>query len=205
MANTQVKAKATQYSATVLDKDALDAVITSLQNRGKKFDKDVHDAAVSVLHQAHVHKNTGPAMRLLDAMPQSSRKGALRKWLMHFGPLHVKEDGKTLGIDAAKLKPWDKVQGEISGLPFWKFSPDVEELAQVSAMDQIRKLYAKLSKLKEQGKISEAEFSVIEEASSEHQGGMARPAGPLLRKASPANKARPSAGQRVFWLWVMSW
>lgn len=164
MANTQTtKAAKTQASiaATLLTSAELNAVIASIARRGKQLDKDMHNAAVSALHQAHVHKNASPAMKLLDAMPASARKGALRKWLFDFGPFVMKEDNKTMGVDATGVKPWAEVEAQVKSLPFWKHTADKDEVQFIDAMEAVRGLIARLTKAKQNGKLKPEDEAVL--------------------------------------------
>jgi len=82
---------------SIITKDAVKAAITSIQNRGKRFDKDVHKAAVQCMLHAEKHGDFTLADALYEAMPKSSRAKSLVKWFEHFAPmLHQKSTAEGM-------------------------------------------------------------------------------------------------------------
>lgn len=151
-----------QSTTVITDGIALNTLIKSIGGRGKLLDRDIHRAAVSALWHGFQHKSTAHAEMLLGAMPQVSRKNALRAWLLDMGCFMVKDDGKTLGINKEVHAAGFKLEQEAIDTPFWKYTAEPEVLAQVDAMELVRKLVTKLTKAKESGKLDAASETVLE-------------------------------------------
>ena len=131
------KAKAVQFKLITEGKD-LNSLIKSIANRGKLLDRDLHVAGVSALYHAYTHGSTAFAQQLIEAIGASGRKGALKKWLFHFGCFMVKEDNKTLGIDKdLKVKGFDAISKDAIATPFWKLTADKDDVEFVDAMAQV--------------------------------------------------------------------
>jgi hypothetical protein len=147
------KAKAVSFNLLTEGKD-LNALIKSIGNRGKLLDRDLHIAGVSALYHAYTHGSTAFAQQLVEALGSSARKGALKKWLFHFGCFMVKEDNKTFGIDKElKAKGFDAVSKDAIATPFWELTADKDELEFVNAMEGVKSLINRLTKAKANGKL----------------------------------------------------
>jgi len=106
---------------------AISTAITSIANRGKKFDTDLHIVAVSTLSHAIQHGDITLANKLIAALPKSQRTYALRDWYINFGPFaydsatkqmtHVKGSNKTL-VQAAYDKPFWEFTKEATYVPY---------------------------------------------------------------------------------------
>ena len=96
--------------------------IVSIQTRGKKFEKDVHIAACSVLNHVQLHGDITLANNLIKAVPTLARKNALRDWFMAFGKLSYDAKNKTMTYDKTKVT----LQDEANETPFWEFKPEAE-------------------------------------------------------------------------------
>ena len=96
-------------------------LIVSVTTRGKKLEADIHLAAVSTLNHAGLHGDITLANRLLDGLPNSTRKNALREWYLAFGKFQWDEENKALAYNKAKQTMLE----EAIATPFWDFKPEV--------------------------------------------------------------------------------
>lgn len=155
------KAKAVQFKLLTEGKD-LNSLIKSIGNRGKLLDRDLHVAGVSALFHAYTHGSTAFAQQLIEAIGNSGRKGALKKWLFHFGCFMVKEDNKTFGIDKElKAKGFDAVKTDAIATPFWELTPDKDEAEFVDAMAKVQALIKSLTNAKANGKLRPEDEAII--------------------------------------------
>ncbi len=153
--------KQVQQAVTIeTDGKALGKLIKSIQGRGKALDKDLHKAAVSVLFHAFEHRNLATMQQLLEAMPESGRKGALRKWLFDLAPVMMKD--KNFGLDADRLKDRAANMEYATATPFWKHTPDKDDAAVVDAGAMLANLLTKLGKLNAQGKLLAHDQDLVE-------------------------------------------
>lgn len=102
---------------------AIDTAIKSIATRGKKFEADIHQAAVSVLVHADKHGDITLAQKLIEAVPNLARKNALREWLMAFGKFGYDSENKTMTYNG---KGSTLVEEAIE-TPFWVFKPEKDE------------------------------------------------------------------------------
>jgi hypothetical protein len=100
--------------------DAIGKAIASLAKRGKAFDKDVHIAAMSCLIHADKHGDITLANKLIDALPASQRKNALRDWFLAFGKFNYDQQNKTFTFNGAVQTQ----EAEAMSTPFWEFKPE---------------------------------------------------------------------------------
>lgn len=154
-------------SATAIkDAGALNKMITSIATRGKALQADIHTAGVSALYHAIEHKSTAFAMALIEAVPSATRKGALKKWLFHFGCFLIKEDNKTWGIDSDRANMLhaeiDRALAAAAAVPFWEFSADVEDETFIDGMGAVTALINRLTKAKDAGKLKPEEAILID-------------------------------------------
>lgn len=96
--------------------------IASIATRGKKFEKDVHIAACSVLNHVELHGDITLANKLIEAVPTLARKNALRDWFIAFGKLGYDAKNKTMTYDKNKVT----LQDDANDTPFWEFKPEAE-------------------------------------------------------------------------------
>lgn len=101
---------------------AIDTAIKSIATRGKSLDKDIHIAAVSTLMHADEHGDVTLAQRLVDAIPQSARKNALKDWFLAMGKFSYDTQNKTLIFNKQGVTMKDKA----IATPFWAFKPEPE-------------------------------------------------------------------------------
>ena len=101
-------------------KEAIIKAITSIMKRGKALDKDIHVAACSTLNHAELHGDITLANRLLEAMPNSARKNALRDWYTAFGKFSYDITSKAMIYDKTKTTELNKA----INTPYWEFKPE---------------------------------------------------------------------------------
>lgn len=101
---------------------AIAKAITSISTRGKSLDKDVHIAAVSCLIHADKHGDVTLATKLVAALPNSSRKNALRDWFLAFGKFTWDTENKQFAYNKAATT----LTNEAIAMPFWEFKPEPE-------------------------------------------------------------------------------
>ena len=100
--------------------DVINAAIKSIAKRGKAFDKDVHVAAVSTLVHADKHGDITLAQKLVDALPASQRKNALRDWFLAYGKFSYDMQNKAFTY---KKDAVTQLETAIN-TPFWEFKPE---------------------------------------------------------------------------------
>lgn len=155
------EAKQVQFKLITEGKD-LNTLIKSIGNRGKLLDRDLHVAGVSALYHAYTHGSTAFAQQLVEAIGSSGRKGALKKWLFHFGCFIFKEDNKTFGIDKdLKVKGFDAISKDAIATPFWELTTDKDDVEFVDAMQQVRSLIKRLTTAKQNGKLRAEDEAVL--------------------------------------------
>lgn len=153
--------KATPFKLITEGKD-LNSLIKSIGNRGKLLDRDLHVAGVSALYHAYTHGSTAFAQQLIEAIGAAGRKGALKKWLFHFGCFMVKEDNKTFGIDKdLKAKGFDAISKDAIATPFWELTADKDDQEFVDAMAQVQSLIKRLTTAKANGKLRAEDEGVL--------------------------------------------
>ncbi len=158
--NKEVKeqAKLQDSFKMILGKDNIAKGIKTIQLQGKKFDKLIHQIAVSTLNHIELHGDITLALNLLEAMPKHSRKQALKAWMLAFGKLKEEEielkaeDGKTskakkIVYDGTKL---NMIEDAIVH-PFYDFIKEKEEVVYDHAwfIKTVKTLITKASKNKD--------------------------------------------------------
>ena len=79
---------AIKFTASMTVKD-IDAGIKSLANRGKKFDSDVQNIALSIIAHTEAHSDYTKAEALYKALPAGSRRASLVQWFLAFGKIRA--------------------------------------------------------------------------------------------------------------------
>lgn len=125
---------------------AINTAINSIQNRSKKLAQDIHVCAVSCLMHADQHGDITLAARLVQALPDMTRKNALLDWLQAFGKFGWDADAKALTFD--KTKKTNK-EGACE-TPFWVFKPETE-YKPFDLKAELARLVAKATKAAEKG------------------------------------------------------
>lgn len=100
----------------------INAAIASIAKSGAKLDTLVHQAAVSCLKHIDVHHNVTVMTKLVDALPPSARKNAVRDWAIAFGKLGWDETAKCFTYDKAKSTMLE----EAMVMPYWKYKAEPE-------------------------------------------------------------------------------
>lgn len=97
---------------------AIEAALKSIFTRGQSLQADIHIAACSVLQHIGQHSDIRLAKDLLAAMPEASRKNAMREWLATFGPIMFEGDAPVF-VKGGKVR-----LGDAMATPFWKLVPE---------------------------------------------------------------------------------
>lgn len=100
---------------------AIDAAILDIHNRGTSLQADMHMTACSVLKHVAQHHDVRIVAKLLAAMPEMSRKNALKAWFENFGPVAF---GK--GDEIVFVRDKATALGAAMAMAFWKFQPEAE-------------------------------------------------------------------------------
>jgi hypothetical protein len=97
---------------------AITEALVSINRRGATLQADIHVAACSVLKHIGEHSDVRLIGALLAAMPDMSRKNAVRDWFVKFGPVTFEQD-KAVFDRTGKVK-----LGDAMAMPFWKLVPE---------------------------------------------------------------------------------
>jgi hypothetical protein len=126
-------------------KASIEKAIKSIQGRGKRLDRDIQQAALSVINHIQQHGDVTVANTLIEAMPKGSRVNALKAYLETFGK--VTWDAKE-GMVYAKNKKTD--MNGASAIMWTEFKPEPEyrplDLAQA-----VQQLFDRIQRDKEKG------------------------------------------------------
>lgn len=79
----------------------IDAGIKSLASRGKKFDADVQNIALSIIAHTEAHSDYTKAEALYAALPAGSRRASLVQWFLAFGKIRALDP--KVAEDKAKM------------------------------------------------------------------------------------------------------
>lgn len=139
--------KATKF-IIIEGKTNIDKLIASLQARGKKYEQELHQCAVSCLNHAGLHGDITLAQKLLSAIPSGMRKNALRDWFIAMGKFTWNSETKTLDFDKQKATLLE----EAIVTPFWTFKPEAEYVP-FDLTKAINALLAKAKKAQEKGEV----------------------------------------------------
>lgn len=96
---------------------AIEAGIASIHTTGQTLQTQMHLVACSVLQHVGKHGDIRVLMKLINAMPDMSRKNSLIQWFETFGNVRYSKEGKTFVL--VKDKPIKL--GTAIDKPFWKF------------------------------------------------------------------------------------
>lgn len=130
---------------------AIEAALKSIFTRGQSLQKDIHIAACSVLAHIGKHSDVRLVNKLLAAMPEASRKNAMRDWLMAFGPIMFEQD-KPVYVKGGKVS-----LGNAMAEPFWLFSPEPV----YHPLDLSKFIKSMVRKLEKDAKETKADHSAI--------------------------------------------
>ena len=98
---------------------AIKKALESIKARGASLQRDIHTAACSVLAHVGKHKDVRLVSKLLESMPDMSRKNAIKAWFESFGPVAWNEKGEIMYQPATRMQ-----LGAAMGKPFWSFKPE---------------------------------------------------------------------------------
>lgn len=129
----------------ITDTSKLNTLIDSIKKRGNTLQDDIHRAACSIIAHVVAHGDVMPARRLVDAVPQMTRKNALLAWFEQYGPLRYDTDSKELVYDKTKKDSVDIDSAKL--VPFWEYKQEAE----YKGMDFVAEL-AKLVKRAEKAR-----------------------------------------------------
>lgn len=101
---------------------AIEKALQSITRKGQSLQKDIHVAACSVLDHVGKHREISLVTKLLAAMPDMSRRNAMRAWFDTFGM--VAFDGNDAKFDGNKKQRL----GDAMAMPFHspKFKSEAE-------------------------------------------------------------------------------
>ena len=106
----------------VQGKENIVKLITEVSVSGKKLEVMLHTAACSIIAHIEKHREVSLANQLIEALPSSTRKNALKDWFISFGKMTYDEESKLMVFKkTAKTK-----QVEAEQMPFWTFQPEAE-------------------------------------------------------------------------------
>lgn len=141
--------KATKPAFSLIEgKTQIEKVIASLQSRGKKYEQELHQCAVSCLNHAGLHGDITLARKLLAAIPAGMRKNALRDWFIAMGKFTWNAETKTLDFDKQKATLLE----EAIVTPFWTFKPETDYVP-FDLTKALNVLLARAKKAQEKGEI----------------------------------------------------
>lgn len=122
--------------------------IKSIKTRGVTMDKLINETAVQCLIQIDMHGNTTPAGNLIKALPHSTNRSALMKWMLDLAPLVAKFKGKSKQFENFKVDKSETANAldivKAEQVPFWNYKADVT--AQVYGLDEATKSLENLLK-----------------------------------------------------------
>jgi hypothetical protein len=114
-----VKTTAPAAIKLIEGESAIKKALESIKTRGASLQRDIHVAACSVLSHVGKHKDVRLVTKLLESMPDMSRKNALKAWFEHHGPVAFSEKGEI------KYAPENRMLlGNAMAKPFWVFKPE---------------------------------------------------------------------------------
>ena len=116
-ATTATTAPATAIKLIVGVK-AIETALKSIFTRGQTLQDDMHIAACSVLAHVGKHSDIRLVNDLLAAMPEASRKNAMRDWFAKFGPVTFEGDKPAFNRNGKTYL------GDAMAKPFWKLVPE---------------------------------------------------------------------------------
>lgn len=100
---------------------AIEKAIASIKTRGQSLQRDIHVAACSILAHVGQHHDVRMVSKLLEAMPDMSRRNAVKAWFESFGPIAFDDKGQVKYNPATRL-----LLGDAMAKPFWSFKPEAE-------------------------------------------------------------------------------
>ena len=130
---------------------AIEAALKSIFTRGQTLQDDMHIAACSVLAHVGKHSDIRLVNDLLAAMPEASRKNAMRDWFAKFGPVTFEGDKPAFNRNGKVYL------GDAMAMPFWKLVP--EKPYEPLVIDKF--VAAMIKKLKKDAKETKRDHSAL--------------------------------------------
>lgn len=134
-----------------MTKTALLQKIAHIKNIGVRMDTLIHECAVNSLHYLNCPEiqDIGPAVRLIEAMPKSSRRETLKAWFFKYGKLQ--EVKGVLCFRKRKditIENWQSFVDQGEDNPFWnnKEKSAESQLIEMDAQEAFIALFKRLAK-----------------------------------------------------------
>lgn len=122
MAKASNKTVRIEGVTVITEASKLGTAITSIANRGKRLDDDVHKAGVSCLYHAREHGDITLFARLVEALPRGTRRLAFIQWAQDHAPVEH-DDGAFTLTKGRKADDFDLVGAAVT--PFWDHTKEV--------------------------------------------------------------------------------
>src|SRR6185312_15120942 len=97
---TNVKASTPATIKLIDGESAIKKALASIQTRGATLQRDIHTAACSVLAHVGKHSDIRLVTELLKALPDMTRKNAVKAWFEFYGPVTFAE-GDVIKFNAS--------------------------------------------------------------------------------------------------------
>lgn len=145
----------------ITDKSALTAAINSIGRRGAKLDRDIQQAAISVMAHHAQHGDVTLINKLVASMPKGSRVNALRAYLESNAAIVYNEE--TREFDHDRNSPRKFSEDAAQALMWTDFKPEQEYQPISDPALLVRQLVARLNRdRKEAGDASKVDPAMIE-------------------------------------------
>jgi hypothetical protein len=134
--------------------EQIDALISSIDKRGKSVQQDIHTAACAIIRRWHDSSDVSAAVRqmnaLLAAIPAMSRANAFKAWVETYATFVWNTDDKCFAYHAKRTKiSFDDAQSAIQ-TPFWEFKKEAD-YKPLNLPDMIASVIARAEKRRQDG------------------------------------------------------
>lgn len=144
----QPKAKSLHVFKPIVGSEAIIQAIKNVERRGKQFDKDVHNLALSVMLHADKFGDVTHATNLVKALPKGTRSNAMKDWFIHFGKFKWNAETKSFNADHTK----ETRIAEATAKPFYEFNAkEGADYVPYDLVTALQKVWAQASKAKARG------------------------------------------------------
>ena len=130
------------YKTKELDTKVVSKLITTIANRSRKLDTDIHDAAVQSIIHAEKYNNFDMGAKLVKALGRAHRAKALVLWFTANGPFKTVTKGVTQTFSNFRLDKEDEATPfnilEAEDVPFWNLVTEI--VPQVVTFEKITKM-----------------------------------------------------------------
>lgn len=148
---TKAKATAAPAMKLLVGVAAIETALKAIFAKGQSLQDDMHLAACSVLQHIGKHSDVRLVNDLLAAMPEASRKNAMRDWFAKFGPVTFEGDKPAFNRNGKVYL------GDAMAKPFWKLVP--EKPYEPLVVDKF--IAAMIKKLERDAKETKRDHSVL--------------------------------------------